>query len=280
MISHQVYSIMLELRARITTTISSTTGHQAHALFLDLIGHIDPALATRLHDEPDYRPFTVSPLMGAREQGPSLLIQEGASYHLRVTLLDGGYLWQCLTRHLLEDRQLTLQIGPAQFLLERVLSTPSADETRWAASTTWQELTAAGPRSLITLRFATPTAFSMGRHQFALFPEPLLVWDSLLRTWNRNSPEVLHIDKIPLREFIGEHVVINDYTLHTTTLRFPKHLQKGFMGTCTYLIKDDRRDPDAAQCVSHLASLAEFARYAGIGYKTTMGMGQTRLERS
>jgi hypothetical protein len=52
-------------------------GHQAHALFLDLVRQLDPALATRLHDESNYRPFTVSPLSGGRLEGASLVLRHG-----------------------------------------------------------------------------------------------------------------------------------------------------------------------------------------------------------
>ena len=48
--------------------------------------------------------------------------------------------------------------------------------------------------------------------------------------------------------------------------------QKGFVGTCTYYVK--AKDSSAPQ----VAALAEFARYSGIGYKTTMGMGQACRE--
>jgi CRISPR-associated endoribonuclease Cas6 len=120
--------------------------------------------------------------------------------------------------------------------------------------------------------FASPTAFSMGDRQFALFPEPMLLWDSLMRVWNSYAPPILQIDKTTLRNFISQNVIVSDYTLHTTTLHFPKHKQKGFVGTCNYLVRHE--GAESAQ----LAALAEFARYAGVGSKTTMGMGQVRAE--
>src|SRR5689334_21398352 len=64
-----IHSVVLELQATNTAALSATMGHQAHALFLNLIKQVDPALAERLHDEPNYRPFTVSPLSGVPVQG-------------------------------------------------------------------------------------------------------------------------------------------------------------------------------------------------------------------
>ena len=61
-----LYSVVLELSAANTATIPATMGHLAHGLFLDLVKQVDSALSARLHDEPGYRPFTVSPLSGAQ----------------------------------------------------------------------------------------------------------------------------------------------------------------------------------------------------------------------
>jgi len=55
-------------------------------------------------------------------------------------------------------------------------------------------------------------------------------------------------------------------------LHFPNYVQKGFEERCTYQLSADQ------QQVSKLTSLAAFAHYAGVGYKTSMGMGQVRVE--
>jgi CRISPR-associated endoribonuclease Cas6 len=146
------------------------------------------------------------------------------------------------------------------------------DSTGWADTTDWQRLASAEARKSITIRFASPTAFSLGDRRFALFPDPLFVWDSLMRSWNLYAPEPLHVEKQPLRKFIIEQIMVSAYDLQTTTYSFPNYVQKGFVGTCTYQMSID------ATYAPQVAALAAFAQYAGIGYKTTMGMGQTRLE--
>jgi CRISPR-associated endoribonuclease Cas6 len=93
-----------------------------------------------------------------------------------------------------------------------------------------------------------------------------------MRTWNHYAPACLHIDKQVIRDSVKNTVEISDYDLHTTTLYFPKYSQKGFLGTCTYQLKT------GDEYVSQITALANFARYAGVGYKTTMGMGQARME--
>ena len=262
-----LYSIILEMSAINDATLPATMGHQGHALFLDLNTGFHPSLATRLHSELDYTPFTLSPIKGAKERDKQLLLEGGQTYRLRITLLDGGTLWQCLSQQFLQAPKLSLELGKASFMLTRVISTPSADPTGWASYTDWQTLASTPAQSSITMHFASPTAFSMGERHFILFPEPALLWHSLLRSWNRYAPACLQMDKQAVREFRTNNVVISDYDLHTTTLHFPKYSQKGFVGSCTYQVKTD----DAY--TSHITALASFARYAGIGYKTTMGMG-------
>ncbi len=64
---------------------------------------------------------------------------------------------------------------------------------------------------------------------------------------------------------------MSDYELCTGRVVLREYAQKGFEGSCRYQIKTG--DGYAAQ----IATLASFACYAGIGSKTTMGMGQVRV---
>lgn len=265
-----LYSVLLELTPTAASTLPATMGHLAHALFLDLIRQVDHPLATRLHDEPNYRPFTVSPLNGAKVQNDTLFIKPGQLCNLRVTLLDGGTLWQNLSRCFLEIQPTALRIGNTEFKLNRMLSTPSSDSDGWAGFVDWPTLAATPARRTITMNFVSPTAFSLGNRRFALFPEPMLLWDSLMRVWNNYAPPVLQIDKPALRTFISENVAVSDYALHTCNVNFPKYGQKGFVGTCSYTVRQE------GEHTAQLTALAEFARYAGVGCRTTMGMGQTR----
>lgn len=269
-----LHSITLELTASNAATIGATMGHQAHALFLNLVQQADPQLATRLHDEPNYRPFTVSPLTGVPAQGETIALRPGLRCNLRFSLLDGGRIWQCLNQSFLEAGPITLRLDHAQFALNRMLATPASDSSGWAGYSDWQTLTNTAASRYITLKFASPTAFSIGDKRFSLFPEPQFVWESLMRVWNNYAPPPLHLDKLAISEFIKQRVVVADYELHTATLHYPSYKQKGFLGTCTYLIQE------LGECAQRMAALAEFARYAGVGYKTTMGMGQCRAERS
>ncbi len=271
MTNNYLYSLILELTATNTTSIPALRGDHTHALFLDLVRQTDNDLASRLHNEPEYRPFTVSLLLGAIAHDGHYAIRAGQSYRLHITLLDGGSLWQRLSSHFLASRDILLHLDAATFQLARVLSTPTSNSDGWASYTDWQTLASTPARSSVTFQFASPCAFSLGKRNFALFPDPVFIWDSLARTWNRYAPEVVRMDRQGIREFVAEQVIVSDYELCTGRVVLREYAQKGFEGSCRYQIKTG--DGYATQ----IATLASFACYAGIGSKTTMGMGQVRV---
>lgn len=264
-------SILLELRVQQDALLAETMGHQVHALFLNLLGRTDPTLSTLLHDTPAYRPFTLSPLLGGRRRGNRIHLQGGQCYHIRVTLLKSERLWYCLSRPLVEEGAIEVRLGETPFLLTRILSTSEGNAAHLVSQTTWQALSQSPINHTVALSFVSPTAFNINGQYFSLFPEPLLVWESLLRVWNLYAPESLQMERQVLREFVHNHVSVSACELSTRTLHYPKYTQKGFMGTCTYTISH------GDEKAKHIACLAAFAPYAGVGYKTTMGMGQVRL---
>jgi CRISPR-associated endoribonuclease Cas6 len=141
----------------------------------------------------------------------------------------------------------------------------------------WAQLAAeARPEAEITLAFTTPTAFGFGQKEWGkkvwVLPDPSPVFGSLVRSWNNLAPPPLQVDRDALMSYVEEHVVVKRlHRLETQMLRFRRSPQVGFVGQVTYgLMAED----EAARC--QLNALADFAFYAGVGMKTTMGMGQTR----
>jgi CRISPR-associated endoribonuclease Cas6 len=267
-----VYSAIFELYPSHDTTIPAWMGHQTQALFLNLVGRFDPVLAARLHDEPGYRPYTVSPMWGGKLSGDTITLRRGQPCHLRVTLLDGGALWNALQIYFWEAGPISLRLSNTDFQLTRILVTPTSDPRGWAGSTDWQTLAALSAQSTITMYFETATAFSLNERRFCLFPEPRLVWASLLRTWNRYAPESMRIEKQIVRGSIEKNIAVTVCALRHAYLHFPAYVQKGFVGHCTYRLSVER------SLTAQLTSLAALSRYSGVGYKTTMGMGQVRVE--
>jgi CRISPR-associated endoribonuclease Cas6 len=269
--NESLHSCYLELFSKKNVTIVSTRGDQTHALFLNLIKQFDPALSARLHSELGYRPYTVSPLYGGIIVGGHILIRRGLPCHLRITLLDGGILWGAIQTYFLEAGPIQVRLGDIDFHLTRLIATPSNDFTSWAGATDWQSLITLPAQSIITFHFSTATAFSLGGREFYLFPEPLLVWQSLLRTWNRYAPEQMHMEKQTICESFSKQIAVMGCVLRHAFLHFSGYVQKGFEGWCTYQLSENQQQS------SNLTSLAAFAKYAGVGYKTTMGMGQVRV---
>ncbi len=266
--ANMLHSILLELVVRHTAAIPVTMGHLAQALFLNLVKQFDPVLSMRLHNEPAYRPYTISPLSGGTRVGERFRLHPGQRCHLRITLLDGGALWQALQRHYLEAGPIGMRLGDVDLQLTRMLSTPHTDPAGRAGSNDWQTLVTLPAQHTITMYFTSPTAFSMSERQFALFPQPPLIWESLLRVWNRYAPAHMYMGKQGICEALRSQVVVTACELNTALLHFPTSVQKGFMGWCTYKLSTDE------SLAARLTTLAAFAHYAGIGYKPTMGMGQ------
>ncbi len=269
-----LYSIVLELWATHEATVPVAMGHLVHALFLDLVRRFDAALSKRLHDEPGYRPYTVSPLLGVARQGEEIALRPGQRCYLRVTLLDGGNLWQSLNSYVLGRWTITVHLGSSDLQLVRLFSASNVDPSGWASTTDWQSLAAIRAARSITCLFLSPTAYHLGDREFLLFPEALPLWESLLRVWNRYAPTNYQMEKQAVRECVAKSTAVADCNVSTETLHYPKYTQKGFVGTCTYSIEAKGKDAQS------LAVLAAFAPYSGVGYKTTMAMGQIRTRLS
>ncbi len=109
-----------------------------------------------------------------------------------------------------------------------------------------------------------------GGKRMEVWPRPELVFGSLARTWGLYSPISLPLDRDELVAMAADAVVMSRYELRTQMLQFPRHKQVGFVG---YVIYECMAGGPLA---ATLDLLADFALYAGVGYKTTMGMGQTR----
>jgi CRISPR-associated endoribonuclease Cas6 len=266
-----LYSIVFELRVTRAATISGATRHLTHALFLNFVNQFDPALSASLHNMPGPKPFTISPLLGVEQLAENLTLPGEQICSLRITLLDGGDLWRRLSTYLLQTEVVQVHFGPAALRLTRLITSTSADLAGWADITDWQSLAGLPAQRVITLQFASPTAFNVGDRAFELFPKPSFIWESLQRVWNAYAPQHLKTDKQRLRTFLAEHVSVLDCDIATMMWSFPQYVQKGFVGTCTYQIQE------GDDCIAaNITTLAAFARYAGLGYKTTMGMGQAR----
>jgi CRISPR-associated endoribonuclease Cas6 len=249
--------------------VPMTLGKAIHACVMQMVRRIEPALSERLHGVARHKPFTISPLQGPFElRGQRFYLKHDREYWLRITSLEPELSHLFLT---FEDHPPRfLNLLEATFTVTQVSSQPR--DHSWAQRSTYAELHnllqkhEAAPK--VCLLFASPTAFR-SQGQTVLLPLPRLVLSSLWERWQHYAPYQLDVSW--LDELIAG-VDISRYKLKTQMMDFRSYRQLGFIGECEF---GARRDV-SEEGLSLLRMLIEFALFAGVGYKTTMGLGQTR----
>jgi len=264
-------SIVLILKPEKNCLVPPTLGNYCYASFLNLVRGLDEELATELHRSGGDKPFTLSSLQGEFiPEADKLLLQSAGEYWLRITAIDHK-LSELLNGLSAEDIG-KVTIGDAELNLVRIAK--NNRQHHWAQNTTFKDLynswvaDATRVPKRIKLRFYSPTTFRSGGQNIPL-PLPKLVFLQLMRKWNRYSPVLLGED---IAEIAENRVMLSHYELKTQMLDFGKYRQVGFVGDCEFLLRAKRNEIWSR--VLHL--LADFAFFAGVGYKTTMGMGQVR----
>jgi CRISPR-associated endoribonuclease Cas6 len=255
------------------STIPADQGRATYGLFLELVRQADSALAQELHDIEGVKPFTVSNLQrtGRRVKGEVTLDPERPVWWRVTTFMPR------LSQVVLEQVLLNLpdQVTLADQPFQVVGATADEADHAWAGQTSYEDLAqshllgADDPPPWLNLEFATPTTFrSAGKH--LPFPLPGLVFDHWLNKWNKFAPLSLHPD---VKRFAEECVAVSRYSLRSRVVRFGPATFIGFVGRCSF--RALRRDP---YWLRLLHTLAAYAFYCGTGHKTTMGLGQTRVQ--
>ena len=258
-------------------TLRPTMGHHAHAAFLAILRETDPDLAETLHAQSAQKPFTVSPLVAkARQSEKRLHIKAGTECKLRFTFLDDE-LFQHFGKAFLTLTMPPIRLGEATFQVRQMVS--HATEARsWSGSATYAELAeSARTDTRMSCRFYSPTAFRRmtprgEKTRNDAYVDLVRCYQSWVNKWNAFAP--IKLDKAAILAFISDHGQITNVSTRSRALNFGRHTEVGWVGTCAYVFyPEDSLDKNllrAANC------LADFAFYCGTGYKTTMGMGQTK----
>jgi CRISPR-associated endoribonuclease Cas6 len=269
-------SAVLTLTPTQPVTLPANLGRATHAWFLDQVRAADPAIAQALHTPNQERPFTVSNLWGTGQptQGQVTLAPERPCC-LRVTSF-----WPELSA-LVQERMLpglpeTVELAGAAFRLAGVTTDgathPWAGKTRFEDLVQQHTLSPAPPPAGVALRFASPTVFRSSGVNVPL-PLPGLVFEGLARRWNAFAPIHIHPE---VRRFADECLVITRYQLQTERVTFGEEGERGaypgFVGVCGYGFQVKDR-----YWMGLIHLLAAFALYAGVGTRTTMGLGQARV---
>ncbi|MBM7854192.1 CRISPR-associated endoribonuclease Cas6 [Desulfohalotomaculum tongense] len=267
-------SCVVFLKTKKEVLVPPSMGQVLHAFFLDRVRALEPKLAEDLHRPASIKPFTVSPLWGKVSfEDNRWRLFPGEEYTFRITSMS-----PVLSRWLHDVWAPSL---PGEIILagaELVVCDFTFDHARhpWAGSSSYAEIyNSAVSRTRVdyrlTLEFYSPTTFRTRGINYPL-PDPRKVFLNLLQKWNYYSPINLGDNFI---DFIAENVFPSACRLTSRIMHFDKYKQVGFTGMCSYGIR--RQGEDIMARVLHM--LAEYTLYAGVGYKTTMGMGQVRSVR-
>ncbi len=253
---------LLKVRARAAGLLPAFWGTLVQGAWLGWVQQVDPALAARLHEENQERPFTCSALWLPDRQaqirlqaaGQRLAVQQGQVCWLRLTMLDGAIFGSFALQALAAAEHeagraalppLKLNGIPFDLLEMAVDERGGVGEASWSGWTSYARLLeqsqARPARGLarLTLEFDTPTAFGGVDHPWGrettLLPEPPRVFGGLARRWQRFAPPGLAqaIEREALNKYLEERVRVEEYALHTQRLHLRQTQLVGFVGHCT-----------------------------------------------
>ncbi len=251
------------------------TGRHLHALFLNLVSHVDIELGTHLHDEKTEKAFTLSPLQITTKKLPlrnytlpyshSQPILPGTPCWWRISLLDDTLFSKLTQLWLNLNPKHPWHLGSADLYITSILGTPQSTQP-WANACSYTQLyeEASDCDRTISFTFATPTAFRQGKCDTAL-PTRDCVFNSLLSRWHKYSG-------IELSDFSIESLFPNFFNIHTEVAADSRSKFIGCVGEISYRIFGDVE----AVRIKEINALADFALYCGLGRKTPMGMGMVR----
>ncbi len=308
----RLYALLLRLRPLQQGSLMPFSGELVHGAFLSWLRATAPDVGKWLHEGQKRRLFTCSSLQFPRSI-PRLLHAERENIHLpldpqqtytmRLTLLMGDLfpvfhrvLTQFNAAHAGGSTLPFIKLGRQIFLLEEVILDQD-DPTGWTGYTSLSALVEQakqvrfGNPPTLTLEFASLTTFNRGNSDTGygtyavMVPLPRFVFQNLVRRWQDIAPpELLHVVQPERLEqyLLEDGMIITDYDLKAHRVTFTTHVQRGFLGTCTYQLRGpaEQTTPEAPLTLrQQLYLLASLAFYCGVGYKTAMGLGQARLIR-
>lgn len=278
------YAIVIHAFPRTDLPLAHAQGKVLHGLFYELLQKASDAKGDEVHSVEGLKPFSTALLLNERQRRAEH-IRTGEELKVRFAFLDDS-IYPLLARYFLSTPDLSLDLVRTELTVSRILSTPQSGE-EWAGCASFEEIStrASGEEKQFTFQFATPTFFKRGSgptYPDLLVPLPLpdLVFGSLLRNWNQFSPSSF-VEANLLKEICSHHLEITHHRISSQQARLV--FQKpdgqyrtttfpGFVGSCSLRLVELH---DQA-IIKTLNALADFAFYAGVGAKTTMGFGVSR----
>lgn len=287
-------------------------GELVHAAGLDWLRSAAPDVASWLHEGNKRRLFTCSSLQFPLSHEKMLEVERRnvhwplspeKTYTIRITLLLGE-LFPLFHKALTDFTRSGnasgvkppfMRLGKHSLLLEEVVI-ENDESAGWTGFTSFAYMLDAvrakrlGNTVLLKLEFASLTTFNRGSvknraygNYSALLPLPNYVFPYLANRWNELAPPQLanFVQREAIEQYIQEEgIIITDYDLKRHTLKFSTHFQQGFVGTCKYVLhgpNDPASEETPLTVRQQMLLVGQLAFYCGVGYKTAMGMGRTRV---
>ena len=219
-------------------------GSLTHGLLLELLPE---SMRARLHED-GLRPFSQYILPAGKNS---------CAWHVAAWEDEVG---QALAEALKAGAVLPLKQKGFDLTLEAV-TYEALEEAAWAKPFFEQE----PPCRKYALRLLTPcTHKSNGR--YALFPTSEFILNGLYRRLGSFS-SVLSVDDTEAMKALGQHTDIVRYDLHSVPFSLEGTRITGYQGQLTLSLRGSPQ-------ISRLGGLIlSFARFAGVGVKTSLGMG-------
>ena len=248
-----------------------TSGRSAHGLVFDLLRRAHPETAKAIHTA-NIKPFTVAPMLDGDGTRPHVF-PAGIPAWLRVGVLDDDLYRLLLTN---DPAGGSVHLGDTPVTMSGW--TVSGEGAAFDTGTESYAALCGGNGDIpdsVRLQFITPTAISQGEANLPL-PVPAKLWAGYATRWRKFAPAY------PLPEDFdegtGRWLRLSDF--HIKPRRWRYHFGKGFQTHTGFTgwteITLDHRASEPFARAFH--ALARYSFYCGSGMKTTMGMGQTRVE--
>ena len=260
-------AIVLELQPTTEVTLPLSHGVFSYAAALSLIEQLEPNLPERIHNPASHKPMTTSPVWGGYRKGKYFKLFPDKIYRWRLTGLDET-VSICLNG--INSNLRDIRIGDAIFNIVSVVS--DAQDDKDVGETTYEDLwhkwqNIDEPPTVFPIRFDTPTTFRRGNFEEP-FPIPYLVFGSLSRNWDTFAKESLG----DMSAVFNEMVILSNWKGETRRVELGSRRTVGFIGKFTYRVIE--KLPGVCRL---LGLLTDYAFYAGVGWQTTHGLGQSRL---
>lgn len=258
-------AIDLRVYSKTDVELPHPCAHLVHAALLDAVRSVDSSLSAELHDTAQVKPFAVSTLWPrTRALGDVLRIPKYTECRLRVCTL-AQPVFDAVSAVLFPRLASGGSIRLASY--DFVLMSAKMELPYGGVANFSDLLRDMGTE--IDLRFASPTTFRRKGVNVPL-PDPILVYNSLWQKWQAFSD--VEVPECVFEELIAA-LALCRMDGHTRMWKFPRYWMTGFVGVAGYELIG--KVSGAARDL--FGALSSLAFYSGVGYRTTMGMGQCRI---